>query len=232
MTFTTEKVVDYQSYCDYQDAEMMDLAWLYEANRGIYAAPGRDQEFTISVQHSLEDADRYAAGLRRAGRRVDGLAPAGWGGGMPPPQTGGECHGTPPARRRARPAGSTRPAGSRERAVTTPRPASRRRRLRGRPRREGPKGGSHARRRCRSVHRPGPTRAADRARASSVRARASALAGLHERARGSLLAGVPLIWMTAWRGDHPVFFAEARGVTSPTSTVTPTRTSASATRAP
>jgi glutamate-1-semialdehyde 2,1-aminomutase len=53
-------VVDYQSYCDYQDAEMMDLTWLYMANRGIYAAPGRDQEFTISVQHSLEDADRYA----------------------------------------------------------------------------------------------------------------------------------------------------------------------------
>jgi glutamate-1-semialdehyde 2,1-aminomutase len=60
VTFTTEKVVDYQSYCDYQDAEMMDLAWLYMANRGIYAAPGRDQEFTISVQHSPEDADRYA----------------------------------------------------------------------------------------------------------------------------------------------------------------------------
>jgi glutamate-1-semialdehyde 2,1-aminomutase len=34
---------------------------------------------------------------------------------------------------------------------------------------------------------------------------------LHERARGSLLAGVPLIWMTAWPGDYPVFFAEARG---------------------
>jgi glutamate-1-semialdehyde 2,1-aminomutase len=40
---------------------MMDLAWLYEANRGIWAAPGRDQEFTISVQHSPEDADRYVA---------------------------------------------------------------------------------------------------------------------------------------------------------------------------
>jgi len=60
VTFTEHQVVDYESYCAYQDAEMMDLAWLYEANRGIYAAPGRDQEFTISVQHSLEDADRYA----------------------------------------------------------------------------------------------------------------------------------------------------------------------------
>jgi glutamate-1-semialdehyde 2,1-aminomutase len=64
VTFSTEKVVDYQSYCDYQDGEMMELAWLYMANRGIYAAPGRDQEFTISVQHSLEDADRYVAIFR------------------------------------------------------------------------------------------------------------------------------------------------------------------------
>jgi glutamate-1-semialdehyde 2,1-aminomutase len=34
---------------------------------------------------------------------------------------------------------------------------------------------------------------------------------LHERARASLLAGVPMVWMTAWPGDFPVFFAEARG---------------------
>ena len=59
VTFATEKVVDYQSYLDFQDGEIMELAWLYMANRGVYAAPGRDQEFTISVQHSLEDADAY-----------------------------------------------------------------------------------------------------------------------------------------------------------------------------
>jgi glutamate-1-semialdehyde 2,1-aminomutase len=34
---------------------------------------------------------------------------------------------------------------------------------------------------------------------------------LHRRARGSLLAGVPMIWMTSWPGDYPVFFAKARG---------------------
>ena len=41
VTFAAEKVVDYQSYCDHQDAAMMELAWLYLANRGVYAAPGR-----------------------------------------------------------------------------------------------------------------------------------------------------------------------------------------------
>jgi glutamate-1-semialdehyde 2,1-aminomutase len=34
---------------------------------------------------------------------------------------------------------------------------------------------------------------------------------LHERARGSLLAGVPMSWMTMWAGAHPVYLAEAKG---------------------
>ncbi len=34
---------------------------------------------------------------------------------------------------------------------------------------------------------------------------------LHERARGSLLAGVPMSWMTMWRGGHPVYLAQALG---------------------
>ena len=34
---------------------------------------------------------------------------------------------------------------------------------------------------------------------------------LHERARGSLLAGVPMSWMTMWAGAHPVYLAEAHG---------------------
>jgi glutamate-1-semialdehyde 2,1-aminomutase len=59
VTFSDIRVTDYESYVLHQDAQMMDLAWLYLANRGIFAAPGRDQEFTISVQHTLDDADRY-----------------------------------------------------------------------------------------------------------------------------------------------------------------------------
>ena len=34
---------------------------------------------------------------------------------------------------------------------------------------------------------------------------------LHEQARGSLLAGVPMSWMTMWAGAHPVYLAEAHG---------------------
>ncbi|MBD0281008.1 MAG: aspartate aminotransferase family protein [Thermoleophilaceae bacterium] len=34
---------------------------------------------------------------------------------------------------------------------------------------------------------------------------------LHVRARGSLLSGVPMSWMTMWAGAHPVYASEARG---------------------
>jgi glutamate-1-semialdehyde 2,1-aminomutase len=34
---------------------------------------------------------------------------------------------------------------------------------------------------------------------------------LHQRARASLLAGVPMSWMTMWAGAHPVYLAEAQG---------------------
>ena len=34
---------------------------------------------------------------------------------------------------------------------------------------------------------------------------------LHERAKGSLLAGVPMPWMTEWPGAYPIFVDEARG---------------------
>jgi glutamate-1-semialdehyde 2,1-aminomutase len=34
---------------------------------------------------------------------------------------------------------------------------------------------------------------------------------LHERSRASLLAGVPMSWMTMWAGEHPVYLREAGG---------------------
>ena len=34
---------------------------------------------------------------------------------------------------------------------------------------------------------------------------------LHDAARASLLAGVPMSWMTMWAGGHPIYAGEARG---------------------
>ena len=36
---------------------------------------------------------------------------------------------------------------------------------------------------------------------------------LHEEARGSLLAGVPMSWMAMWPGGHPIYQKSARGAT-------------------
>jgi len=50
----------------------------------------------------------------------------------------------------------------------------------------------------------------ERERGRFVRDHAASLA-LYERARTSLLSGVPMNWMTKWAGGFPVFVAEAEG---------------------
>ncbi len=59
VTFAPERIVDYETFLKYQDGELMELGWVYRMNRGILTPPGRDQEYTLSVVHSFEDADRY-----------------------------------------------------------------------------------------------------------------------------------------------------------------------------
>src|SRR5215217_3554661 len=61
VTFATEKVVDYEKFKAHQDAELADLAWLFNMNRGIYMTPGREEEWTLSVTHTDESVDRYVA---------------------------------------------------------------------------------------------------------------------------------------------------------------------------
>jgi glutamate-1-semialdehyde 2,1-aminomutase len=59
VTFASEKVVDYETFKAAQDLELTELAWLYNMNRGIFMTPGREEEWTLSVTHSLADVDRY-----------------------------------------------------------------------------------------------------------------------------------------------------------------------------
>ena len=61
VTFSPAKITDYESYKANQDGELMDLAWLYNMNRGIFMTPGREEEWTLSVTHSLDDADAFVA---------------------------------------------------------------------------------------------------------------------------------------------------------------------------
>jgi glutamate-1-semialdehyde 2,1-aminomutase len=61
VTFSPVEITDYESFKANQDGEITELAWLYAMNRGIYMTPGREEEWTLSVQHSIADCDQYIA---------------------------------------------------------------------------------------------------------------------------------------------------------------------------
>ena len=64
VTFSPVKVVDYETFKANQDAELADLAWLFNLNRGVFMTPGREEEWTLSVTHTDEAVDRYVATFR------------------------------------------------------------------------------------------------------------------------------------------------------------------------
>jgi glutamate-1-semialdehyde 2,1-aminomutase len=59
VTFSPRKIVDYETFKENQDVPLTDLSWLYNMNRGVFMTPGREEEWTLSVTHSLEDCNRY-----------------------------------------------------------------------------------------------------------------------------------------------------------------------------
>jgi glutamate-1-semialdehyde 2,1-aminomutase len=61
VTFAPEKITDYESFKQHQDGELADLAWLYNLNRGVFMTPGREEEWTLSIQHTLADCDAFLA---------------------------------------------------------------------------------------------------------------------------------------------------------------------------
>jgi glutamate-1-semialdehyde 2,1-aminomutase len=61
--FTDTPIRDYTSFMAHQNAELPELAWLYNANRNVLMAPGREEEWTLSVQHADADVDRYLDSL-------------------------------------------------------------------------------------------------------------------------------------------------------------------------
>jgi glutamate-1-semialdehyde 2,1-aminomutase len=59
VNFASGHIRDYETFTRYQDVELCNLAWLYNFNRGVLMAPGREEEWTLSIQHTDEDIDRY-----------------------------------------------------------------------------------------------------------------------------------------------------------------------------
>jgi glutamate-1-semialdehyde 2,1-aminomutase len=61
VTFAPGRITDYASFRKQQDAELTDLAWLYNVNRDIFMTPGREEEWTLSVALEPADADAFVA---------------------------------------------------------------------------------------------------------------------------------------------------------------------------
>ena len=61
VTFADERITDFATFKQHQDADMAELAWLYNINRGIFMTPGREEEWTLSIAHTDEAADAYIA---------------------------------------------------------------------------------------------------------------------------------------------------------------------------
>jgi glutamate-1-semialdehyde 2,1-aminomutase len=61
VTFSPEKIVDYETFKANQDADLAELAWLFNMNRGVFMTPGREEEWTLSVTHTDESIDKYVA---------------------------------------------------------------------------------------------------------------------------------------------------------------------------
>ena len=58
ITYRKERVRNYRDYLTI-DKKYAYLSWLYQCNRGVLMAPGAEENWTLSVQHSEDDVLRY-----------------------------------------------------------------------------------------------------------------------------------------------------------------------------
>jgi glutamate-1-semialdehyde 2,1-aminomutase len=57
ITFRDRQLKSYRDFKEIDDT-LFDAYWYFVVNRGIYMTPGKDEQWTISVQHTEEDIDR------------------------------------------------------------------------------------------------------------------------------------------------------------------------------
>jgi glutamate-1-semialdehyde 2,1-aminomutase len=70
VNFALGKITDYESFIKEQDADLVALAWLYNINRGLIIAPGREEEWTLSVTHTDADVDLFVSAFEDLVRDV------------------------------------------------------------------------------------------------------------------------------------------------------------------
>ncbi len=54
-----EPILNYRDWALKTHGPLNELAWLYNMNRGVFMTPGREEEWTLSVQHDDADIDRF-----------------------------------------------------------------------------------------------------------------------------------------------------------------------------
>jgi glutamate-1-semialdehyde 2,1-aminomutase len=63
ITYRSPPVRSYRDYLEI-DPSMAYLSWHYQSNRGVLMAPGAEENWTLSVQHTVEDVNRFVDNFR------------------------------------------------------------------------------------------------------------------------------------------------------------------------
>ncbi|MHB1501322.1 MAG: aspartate aminotransferase family protein [Candidatus Dormibacteria bacterium] len=63
LTYRERRVRNYRDYLEI-DKSVAYLSWLFQCNRGVLMAPGAEENWTLSVQHSDQDVQRYVDNFR------------------------------------------------------------------------------------------------------------------------------------------------------------------------
>jgi glutamate-1-semialdehyde 2,1-aminomutase len=71
ITYRKERVRNYRDYLTI-DKKYAYLSWLYQCNRGVLMAPGAEENWTLSVQHSEDDVMRYVHNFEEMAKALAG----------------------------------------------------------------------------------------------------------------------------------------------------------------
>jgi glutamate-1-semialdehyde 2,1-aminomutase len=58
ITFRDRPVERYRDFLEVDDS-LFDAFWYWMVNRDVYVTPGKEEQWTISVQHSEDDVDEF-----------------------------------------------------------------------------------------------------------------------------------------------------------------------------
>jgi glutamate-1-semialdehyde 2,1-aminomutase len=58
VSYRREPLTNYRDFLE-TDADLFDASWVWALNRGVFMTPGNEEQWTLSVQHTEADIDRY-----------------------------------------------------------------------------------------------------------------------------------------------------------------------------